>query len=223
MRYLQVLMMLMVVASVSSAMASGDAWRAEKDADGIRMYTRAVEGWDIREVRGVMQIKGTVSSLVAVIEDESVAPQLNEFVVKSSVVQRDSGTRYRLYTLTKMPWPLKDRDVLMQREISTDPASGVVTIVDDATRDLMPAKKGLVRIVKSRQQWTLTPAADGRVDVELRLLSDPAGPIPTSLINSLSVSTPFKTLVKLRELAQLATYANASTAPADIGENAGGS
>lgn len=195
-----------------TAAPADEAWHLERDKDGIQIYSRAVEGWSIREIRGVSTFHGRLSSLVAVIDDPAALPQLNEFVVESKVEQRDSDTRYQLYNLTKMPWPLSDRDVLNQREITQDATTRAVTIVDTATDGLMPVKKGLVRIVRSRQQWMFTPSADGNVQVELRWLSDPAGPIPSALINALSVSTPFNTINKLRQLAQRPEYAQAQLA-----------
>jgi hypothetical protein len=191
-------------------LAAEAEWRLEKDEDGTQIYSRTVDGWDIREMRGVSSFGGALASLVAVIDDVSVMPAFNEFIEKSEVLQRDNANRYRIYTLTDMPWPLRDRDVLAQREIICDPETGVVTIIDVATRDLIPTKDGLVRIERSRQQWTLTPSAEGDVDIELRLLSDPAGPIPAVLINALSVSTPFKTLRDLKALAQQPKYAQAA-------------
>lgn len=186
-----------------------DPWRLEKDEDGIRISSRAVEGWDIREMRGQMTMAGPLASVVAVIDDPAAIPQLNEFVVSTTVQNRQSATRCQMYSLTKMPWPLKDRDIVMQREILQDPATLAVTVTDTAIEGAVPEKKDLVRIKRSRQQWTLTPAADGRIAVELRMLSDPNGPIPTSLLNSMSVSTPYKTLGRLRELARKPKYAGA--------------
>lgn len=54
------------------------------------------------------------------------------------------------------------------------------------------------------------PGAEGGVDIELRLLSDLAGPIPAALINALSVSARFKTLRDLKTLAQQPKYAQAA-------------
>jgi hypothetical protein len=111
-----------------------------------------------------------------------------------------------------MPFPVKDRDILNQREIRQDAHTGVVTITGVATRDVLPPRKGLVRIERSRQQWILTPTPEGTVTVELRSLSDPAGPIPAALINSMSVETPFDMLTKLAEIAKREKYAQARLA-----------
>lgn len=192
--------------------ADEDGWTLEKDEDGTQIHSRAVDGWEIREIRGRARFEGRLSSLVAVLEDGEAAPRLNEFVEHWAVLHRDSDTRYQVYAQTDMPWPLKDRDVVMQREISQDAETGVVTIKDNAVPDVEPEKKGLVRIVRSHQTWTLTPNADGTVSIELRMLSDPAGPIPSALINALSVGTPFKTIAELKALAQEPRYAEAQVA-----------
>jgi len=205
----QLLTLLLLVLLLPTAWSADELWRQEKDEGGIQIHTRAVPGWSIREIRGSTRFEGRLSSLVAVIDDSSASPELNEFVVKSSVERRDSATRYQLYSVTDMPWPVTDRDVLTEREIVQDPATLAVTISDKATENLMPVQKGLVRILKSRQQWTLTPAADGSVQVEWRMLTDPAGPIPSSMLNALSISTPLRTLAKLKELAQRPRYAQA--------------
>lgn len=204
-RWLSVLLML-----VALPLAAADAeWRLEKDKDGIRIYSRAVEGWTIREIRGITRYQGRLSSLVAVIDDTAAAPELNEFVEKSAIERRDSQTRYQTYAQTRMPWPLDDRDVLMQRQIVQDPGSRAVTITDAALDKVKPVQKDYVRIVRSRQEWKLKPAADGSIEVELRMLTDPAGPIPSSLLNKLSINTPFNTLARLKALAQKPPYANA--------------
>jgi hypothetical protein len=206
-RLLAALVLIGAAASVSAQTPS--EWRVEKDENGIRIESRAVPGWEIREMRGTARFDGSVDSLVAVIVDAKAAPQLNEFVVESKVLQRDSEQRYQVYSLTKMPWPLKDRDVLTQRVIARDAQTGAVTITEEAIPDGMPETKGLVRIRRSHNRWTLTPAAEGGTQIELQMLSDPAGPIPSSLINSMSVSTPYKMIEKLKSLARQAPYATA--------------
>lgn len=197
----------------SVAMAAEAEWKLEKDKDGIQVYTRAVEGWSIREIRGVTHVPARLSSVVAVITDVAAQGELNEYVSQATVQNRESDTRYQIYAQTKMPWPVSNRDVVNQRSIAQDPSSLVVTITDTALESASPVpKSGTVRVVKSKQVWTLTPDPKGGVNAQMQLLSDPNGPIPASLINSMSVSTPFKTLGKLKALAQKPQYASATPA-----------
>lgn len=203
---------LMAVAVILAApLAAADAgWQLKKDKDGIQIHSRAVAGWEINEIRSSARIDARLSSIVAVITDVSAAHELTDIVASSEILRRDSDTRSRIYSVMKMPWPVSNRDILADRQISQDRKTRVVTITNTAVADGLPPKKDLVRIVKSRQQWTLTPLPQGGVHAELLLLADPNGPIPASVINAMSVGTPFKSMGQLKAMAQRPKYANAS-------------
>lgn len=200
----------LLLAGFASLAGAADDWKLEKDAAGIRIESRAVPGWSIHEMRGTTQIDAPLSSVVAVVDDVSAIPRLNDVVAKAEIEQRQDATHYRVYAAMDMPWPVSDRDIVNQREIKPDPATGAVTIIDTAVPDAAP-RKDYVRIAKSRQEWRLTPNADGKTTVQIQLLSDPGG-IPAALINAMSVSSPFNTLSNLRKLAKQAPYANAKPA-----------
>lgn len=206
----RVLAVITMTLTATLAWAGEAAWRLEKDQDGVQVYSRAVAGWGIREMRGVTRIQARLSSVVAVINDVSAISELNDMVSEASLQHQDSGRRYQIYSVTNMPWPLSDRDIMNQREITQDERTLVVTITDTATHGQLPLKDGRVRIVKCRQQWTLTPDQSGGVTVEARTLADLAGPIPAAVINSMSLSVPRKTLLKLKEMARRAKYARAT-------------
>jgi hypothetical protein len=198
------------LALCGGAAAGDDGWRVDKEKDGIRVSTRVVDGWSIREFRGETRIAARLSALAAVIDDLSALHELNDLVTEARELDRESPTRYRYYTATAMPWPLSDRDLVNQRSIAQDPATLAVTITDGAVADVVPPRKGFVRMDKSHQTWELTPGANGEVAVSVRVLADPNGPIPSSIINAMSVDIPFQTLTKVRELAQRPQYAGAT-------------
>ena len=201
-------MLVLLAAAMAAPAGADEAWRVDKDQDGIQVSTRAVEGWSMREIRGGMHADARLSSLVAVIVDVRVAHDLSDVVAEQRVLQRDNDTRYSLYSAMKLPWPVSNRDIVNQREIAQDPGSLAVTITDLAVANA-PPQDGYVRMTRSRQKWTLTPAAGGGVQVEMRALSDPNGPIPAFIVNAMAVDGPFKTLSKLRALAQSPAYAAA--------------
>jgi hypothetical protein len=205
-------MSLLALLSVTAfADAGDDSWKLEKDKQGIQVYSRAVDGWDIREIKGVIHIGARLSSVVAVLVDVDASHQLSGVVSEAKVLSRDSDTRYRLYSAMKMPWPVSDRDIVNQRQITQDPATLAVTIVDDAVADeANPPRHGFVRLAKSQQRWIVTPAGNGEVIVEMRALTDPAGPIPSGIVNFMAVDSPFETLGHLKQLAQSQKYANTS-------------
>ena len=197
----------LLLAGLASAAAADEGWKTEKDADGIRIESRAVPNWSIHEIRASARINAPLSTVVAVLDDVPAITQLNDVVAEAKIVKRSDATHYRMYAAMKMPWPVSNRDIYNDRVLTQDAATRVVRITDSAVTDA-PAEKGYVRIVKSTQTWTLTPTADGKVDARMQVLSDPGG-IPAALINTMSVSSPFKTMSKLRELSVQAKYAQA--------------
>jgi hypothetical protein len=203
---------LLTLIALAPALASGseEGWRKEKDESGIQMYTRAVEGWEIREIRGVTRVEAPLTAVAAVLDDIPAAVELNSMVNESRVIERQGPRRLRTYAAMDMPWPVSDRDLVNDRTIEVDSRTRAITFTDVATEDGVAPRADFVRMVKSRQTWTLTPAADGAVEVELRVLADPNGPIPTSLINSMSIDSPFATLGRLQALARSPKYANAT-------------
>lgn len=191
-----------------SSLAKDDGWRLDKEQDAVQVYSRAVPGWSIREIRAVTVIPARLPSLVAVITDPKASGQMSEVVKQTTIRQQDSATRYQVHSILDMPWPVKDRDMLNQRDIRQDPNTGEVTIVDTALKN--DAQGGeYVHIERSTQRWTLKPMSEGRVSVELRVLTDPAGPIPASVVNLMAVDGPLQSLKKLRELVQHSEYREA--------------
>jgi hypothetical protein len=200
------------VALSLAASAQADDWRLDKEKDGIQVSSRAVPGWSIREIRGVTRLHTRLSALVAVIDDLAAEHEINDLVSEARVVARDSPLRYRIYSATTMPWPLSDRDIVSQRVIAQDAATHEVSIIDDAVADGLPLRQGFVRMTLSHQEWRFAPTATGEVQVTLQLRADPNGPIPSSIINMMSVDVPFKSLTKVKELAQRPSYAGAQLA-----------
>lgn len=209
-RLLPLLTLLCLVLSTPLAQAAEEGWKLEKDADGIQVYTRAVAGESIREIRAVTEVSARLTSVVAALEDVSAMSQLSDVISEAMVLTQQSATRSQVYSVLKMPWPLDDRDMVNQREVRQDSVTLAVAITSIAAPGAVPPKKGRVRIQKSRQEWRLTPQGGERVRAEMRALTDPNGPIPASVINAMSVGTPFKSMQQLRALVQLPKYRQAS-------------
>lgn len=193
------------------AAASEAPWRLDRDRDGIQIYTRAVEGSDFRAIRGETRIRGRLSSVVALLQDMSFWPKLNKIISTASVHQQLSETESLVYLQMNMPWPVSDRDVLNRRQVRQDERTMVVELTEAATTSAtLPIDSRYVRIVRSRQSWTLTPSRDGTVQVAWVTHTDPNGPIPASVVNLLSVGAPFESLTTMRNAIEGGRYQDAS-------------
>jgi hypothetical protein len=209
----QRLMLLSLLILSMPAAANDASWHLELDRDDVQVYMRPVEGWSIREIRGITRIPSRLSSVVAVINDPRAQGKLEERVTQAEIQHRESETRYQLHARLRMPWPVSDRDIVNLRTIVQDPVSLAVTITDTALANAPPQPgKGVIRIEKSTQTWSLVPHGTDEVIAQVTLLSDPNGSMPATLINSMSITTPYKMLRALNALAKESPYSTAQLA-----------
>ena len=190
-------------------LADDNAWTLRKDEDGIQIFTRSVDGSKYDEVRATTQIKGRVSSVVALLQDPAYVPKLNDIISLVRLHEQLAADESMVYMQMEMPWPVSDRDILTHRRVVQDDDSKVVTITELATTDVLPQEKGFIRVVQSRQQWTLTPHADGTVDLDWITHTDPNGSLPSSLVNYLSVGVPHGSMTVLRDAIESGEFADA--------------
>jgi hypothetical protein len=109
-----------------------------------------------------------------------------------------SDTAWIEYMTTAVPWPLDDRDVVLE--------FAVIRKTDDyfeanliSVPQAIPEKENYVRIEVSEGNWIFRKEDDHRVRVIHQFLSDPGGGIPRWIVNLFIVSGPFKTLLNLKE------------------------
>ena len=183
-------------------------WELRKEEKGIRVYTRSVPGSQLRAFKGTVKIKASLASVLGVLDDTAACPEWVHRCKSGKVLERKSFTDVYTYKVTDMPFPTKDRDIVIHKVITQDPKSKAITIRNTAVPDFIPKTRN-VRIEKSEGSYLLTPLPDGTVEVTWEQFSDPAGRIPRSLINSMIVNTPLLTLNRLRELAQTSKYQRA--------------
>lgn len=204
---LLLLMCAMVTAGVA---ADSFDWQLKRDRDGIKIYTRKVEGSPYRAVRGVAILENMrISSLVALVLDADACPRWGDRCARSYVFEQQTDTSALVYTLNDMPWPVADRDVLAQVNWSQDPATLAVEMQSSATADILDKKKGVVRLTHADARWLFTPLGNGRVEVVTEAHLNPGGPLPGWVTNMLLVEAPFKTLVNMRQLVRDEKYRQA--------------
>jgi hypothetical protein len=184
-----------------TAQSHADEWTLARDKGDIRVYTKPVAGSELNAVRGVTTVESSLSKLVTLIRDPSLRPRWDSFCGDSYLFEQVSPEEELVYLHSKMPWPVSDRDMVNRVTWHQDPKSLIVTMHSIATRDLLAPVKGRVRVTQAVNDWQLTPLAGGIVEISTTVHLDPAGPLPSWLINSLSIESPYDVLKRLKSLA----------------------
>ncbi len=183
-------------------------WEHVRTDEGITVHRRRVEGFDLHEFRGRGVIDAPMSKVLGVLSDSGRRPMWMERCIRAWNVEKISETSQVEYNRTKGTWPVSDRDVVVVGRTSFDVARREVRIdFRNTTSAKVPEQDGAVRIPYLRGHWILQPRSGGRATfIEYQAHADPAGSIPTFIVNLVSRTLPYKTLVGLREQVKRTQY-----------------
>lgn len=187
-------------------------WQLQKDRNGVKVYYREPADSPIKELKIVTQVKCSLSSALAVLQD---VPNLSKWVYRctqAKLLKVVSPTVYHYSNITDFPWPMYDREFIMRCTTWQDPATLIVYSKSSAMPDALPADSRYMRVRKTESSWTFKPLGNGMVELEYYLKSDPGGNIPTFLINAALDSGPLYSLEKFKKLVQQEPYAKARMA-----------
>jgi len=193
-----ILCFLLLPIVAQAAAPPGDDWRSAVDKDDIQVYTRKVSGSRIAESLAVTIITGPFTAVASLILAPDQYHLWIDSVDESRVLKQLDPRESYQYTVSKAPWPVKDRDAVVHATVQQDPATGVITVHSQGTPDYIPKKKKLVRVRKVDSTWTITPHSQDRVEVRYQVHSDPGGHLPAWLVNRVVTDQPFNTLRNLR-------------------------
>ena len=178
---------------------SADNWELKKFENGITIYTRATETSNYKELKAIFQIKSSLSSVIALLNDVETYPQWVYRCETSKVLKKNSEQNLIRYQTIVAPWPVDNRDVVVEVHTYQDPKTKIVYQKVTPLPDYSPQLKGHVRIREFRATWTLKPLKNGVVEVEYELLVNPAGAIPAWIVNMALVDGPYETSMKMKE------------------------
>ena len=190
---------------LSSCLYADNIWKQNKNEDGIRVFTKDVQGSALKAFRGVVSIPARLSSIVAVIDDTSIYLKLFHNATYAKDLMRISENEAYKYMITALPWPAKNRDSIIRSNFKQNKKSKIVQITMKSVPNYIPSKPGLVRIQRMTGRWLLVPEGNN-VKVFYEMNVDPSGSLPTWLVNAMSIDLPFITLKNLRELVKQEKY-----------------
>ena len=192
----------------AAGLHAGDGpWEKVKEAEGITVYARPVEGSDFKEFRAECLIEAPMEAVNNVLMD---VPRLTEWmpsVIVAEVIEYIDGKGAVMYEEMKSPWPVRNRDFLFEVRIARGPES-IVRVIRAIGHEKYPAyapREGRVRVTRLTGRWDLLKR-DRATYVVYGIRSDPGGSLPAWLANSAARDLPFLTLRGLKRLANEPRY-----------------
>lgn len=175
-------------------------WELRRDEAGVKIYSSRVPGSDIKAVRGVVDINGTIVDVEKILKDPRLREEWDSFCKESFLHSSPSQDVQFVYVHHDMPWPVTDRDMLLKTVWHRSDME--ITINGTGTEGILDNKEGMVRVTDVTHNWKLVQIEKNVVKVTTTIHLDPAGPIPSWLLNTLSVQAPFETLKKIKVMVE---------------------
>lgn len=196
------------------ALAEGD-WKLEREKDGVSAYTRDVPGSQFKAFKGETVLDVELNRAMALMDDTAACVDWMHSCKSPVLIRKLTPLKRYSYMVNDLPWPAKDRALLLQATITQELPSRVVTVALETVdfesltatdKARVPQDKGVVLIEKAKGFFRFTPLGDNRTHVEYQMHTEPSGALPASLVNSMLVDTPFNTLTAMRSVVQAEKY-----------------
>ena len=177
---------------------AGD-WEVIASRDGIVVSRRAVAGRAFPELRAVGVVAGTPYEVLAVLIDVPAYVEWLPDCVESKPVRMIDTWRSVIYTRTDVPWPIADREVVVENVVSfIDPPSKVKVAFAAVTAPDVRRGAGTVRMDHATGSYAIEAIDRGHSRVQYEIDADPGGTLPDWLIRLQSTHNPFETIAGLR-------------------------
>jgi len=187
--------------SIFCALGQGK-WELKKNENGIEVYTRKAVSGNLKEIRVLCELDATRGQLVSTLKDIN---NYNAWVYsnkKSEILKEENPDKIIYYTQCHLPWPIKDRDIIV--ELNINPTPEILNVVVKCLPDYVPRNTDYIRVPYSLAKWKVTQTTDNKLKVDYTFSLDPGGNIPTWLVNATLTIGPYNSFMKLKEVLKTA-------------------
>jgi START domain len=189
-------------------------WRPQTadEEQGIEVYLR--ERADrLPEFLAITRVSARLSTLVAVLRDPQAMPRWVYRTRSVQVLEAPDATRGLSRVITGMPWPLQDRESIVEWQLKQDAASGEVLLEGRSAPDRAPPLPGVVRMPNFASSWVFKPLGGGQVEVRFSGFGNLGGNLAEGTLRAFVDAAvwvaPLETVRGLREMIQKPEYRNA--------------
>jgi len=174
-------------------------WDLMLNHDGVEVYTRDWPGSDFVAVKGVQTINSSLSNILANYADVASFPEWVKDMVEARLVEPlDQFRSRKVYMRMGLPWPLRDRDMIIGQTFSQNIQSKVVHVKEWYEGETFPPVEGVIRMPRLNSELLLIPVGKNRTKLIYQGHNDPGGFIPSFLVNWMIEDVFFDSMLNMR-------------------------
>jgi hypothetical protein len=197
---------------ITAGWAADDGWKKIGESEGIVGYTRPTTRSSVDEIKAVGIVDAPIAVVETVIRNISLMPEYiylcKEAVLINTPDMKSGGDVIYFYSLTDLPFPVSDRDVVAKSLWSVDKATGAIYCHTEGVKTTYKQDKNVVRMLLSIIDCTLVPKGANKTEVIYQALADPGGELPSFIVNMLTNDYGIKTIAGLRQMVKKDKFRN---------------
>jgi len=190
-------------------------WSLVMNKNGIKAYSRKVEGSGIFEFRAVMVVDARAEVVAEALRD---TPAMTEWLPDCEgayVINMEDRNKFTSYVSLDLPWPVKDRDMVLDTVTTYDLVHArAITDFVVCQEPSMPPKDTHVRIPALKGQYVFEFVTRERTGIVHTYRGDIGGSVPEWLANHASKYNIYNTFLNMKEMFKKQKYIElAKTSP----------
>ncbi|HEY6877077.1 MAG TPA: START domain-containing protein [Polyangiales bacterium] len=186
--------------SASLCLADDKGWTTIDQEDGITVSKRQQPGCAMPSFRGQGKIRGNVLQVLAVMLDLKGVQHWAHGIESSKPIQRIDERSHLLYLTSDLPWPVRDRDMIVRTDVEVLKPKEQFRIALHCEPKAQP-ETSMIRVQQCESTMTLKKIDEQTTEVDYIMTLDPGGYLPRWAIEFVTKNTPRKTLVRIEERA----------------------
>jgi len=202
MKPIALLILLFPLLLLSQDWTTGEGWKKKEVIDSIYIFTRTEAQMALYEVKSVLTLTHSpemyLNRFVLLHTDPRVEARLNGRQAERQSELLEQGTNFKyIYRKLPMPFPLKDRDVVLKQEVAPMPNGFVVKTF--STPEYKPEVKSYMRIQQMTGIWVVKMEV-GHLQIAFKFHVDPGGDVPESMVRNNMSRTALSSMTRMLEI-----------------------
>ncbi|MBC7776791.1 MAG: hypothetical protein H7246_15260 [Phycisphaerae bacterium] len=186
---------------------SSSNWEFKGEKEGIKIYHQKTPG--LLHIKLSTAVKVPLSGIAALFSDVEHYKDWGYKISESRLLRRVSPIEVWYYAKYDFPWPLDDRDIILQSKMQQDPNTRQIIVTNTPYPAYLPEAEGVFRMKNTSTRWSFVPTNGGWVNVEQQISTDSAEGVPDWLVKMTADTGPRETAKSVRKILQQEKYQNA--------------
>lgn len=194
------LIFLLTYLSTSFCFAQTDDCDLRKDNDGIKVYVCKSASEKFKTLRAEFILEDTsVDELLQFLFNVEDYPKWQYNMISAKQLERISDTEMNYQSAVDAPWPVDDRELVMNFKVNRDDAPDQTSIVMHNILSDIPVKSDFIRVPFFFATYQITEINKTSLNVIYTLNIDPGGSVPPWLVNIAMAEGPYVSFKNLKK------------------------